>query len=93
MHMSGDWLITAQNAQVKIHLRNLYAYLLENHFIESVMGFQPQNLDIFSRDVLKKIIAGDPAWEKMVPPQAAAIIKERGLWRKPPAAVPTPTPV
>ena len=92
-HMSGDWLITAQNAQVKIHLRNLYGYLLENHFIESVMGFQPQNLDIFSRDVLKKIIAGDPSWEKMVPPQAATIIKDRGLWRKPMAVESAPTAV
>jgi hypothetical protein len=87
-NMPGDWLITAQNVQVKIHLRNLYAYLLENHYIESVVGFQPVNLDIFSRDVLKKIMAGDPTWEKMVPPQAAAIIKERGLWSKPAAATP-----
>ncbi|MGA2052289.1 MAG: TonB-dependent receptor [Opitutales bacterium] len=91
-HMPGDWLITAQNVQVKIHLRNLYAYLLENHYIESVAGFQPANLDIFSRDVLKKIIAGDPAWEKMVPPQAAAIIKERRLWNKAAESAATPTP-
>jgi hypothetical protein len=78
--MPGDWLITAQNAQVKMHLRNLYAYLLENHYIEQVLGYHPENLDIFSRDVLKRITAGDPTWEKMVPAQAAVIIKERKLW-------------
>ncbi len=78
--MPGDWLITAQNAQVKMHLRNLYAYLLENHYIEQVLGYHPENLDIFSRDVLKRITANDPTWEKMVPAKAAVIIKERQLW-------------
>lgn len=84
--MPGEWLITAQNLQVKIHLRNLYAYLLENHYIEPLLGFHAENLGIFSRDVLKKIADGDPAWEKLVPAQAAAIIKNRHLWGyKPPA--------
>jgi len=84
--MPGDWLITAQNLQVKTNLRNLYAYLLENHYIEPILGYHAQNLGIFSRDVLKKIADGDPGWEKMLPPQAAEIIKERHLWGyKPPA--------
>jgi hypothetical protein len=93
--ISSDWLITAQNVQVKVNLRNLYAYLLENHFIESVAGYHPENLEIFSRDVLKKIIAGDPSWEKMVPAQAVAIIKERKLWSQPaeaPANAAPPAP-
>ncbi len=85
MPMPGDWLITAQNVQVKIHLRNLYSYLLENHYIEPVLGYHQENLGIFSRDVLKKITEGDPAWETMVPPQAAAIIKDRHLWGYRPA--------
>jgi hypothetical protein len=84
--MPGEWLITAQNLQVKIHLRNLYAYLLENHYIEPLLGFHAENLGIFSRDVLKKIAEGDSAWEKLVPAQAATIIKNRHLWGyKPPA--------
>ncbi len=87
MPMPGDWLITAQNLQVKIHLRNLYAYLLENHYIEPLLGYHSQNLGIFSRDVLKKIAEGDPTWETLMPPQAAAIIKDRQLWGyKPPVA-------
>jgi len=85
MPMPGDWLITAQNLQIKIHLRNLYSYLLENHYIEPVLGYHQQNLGIFSRDVLKKITEGDPAWETMVPAQAAAIIKDRHLWGYRPA--------
>ncbi len=87
MPIPGDWLITAQNLQVKIHLRNLYAYLIENHFIEPLLGFHTENLGIFSRDVLKRITDGDPSWEKMVPPAAAAIIKGRGLWGCKPAVV------
>ncbi len=86
--MPGDWLITSQNLQVKIHLRNLYGYLLENHYIEPVLGYHPENLGIFSRDVLKKITEGDATWEKAVPAQAAAIIKDRHLWGYRPAATP-----
>ncbi|HTB64280.1 MAG TPA: TonB-dependent receptor [Opitutales bacterium] len=85
MPIPGDWLITAQNLQVKIHLRNLYAYLLENHYIEPLLGFHSENLGIFSRDVLKKISDGDPSWEKLVPAQAAVIIKDRHLWGYKPA--------
>ena len=39
-----------------------------------------RSLPIFSRDVLAKIRAADPAWEEMVPPAVAAMIKERKLF-------------
>ncbi|MEW6302321.1 MAG: TonB-dependent receptor, partial [Verrucomicrobiota bacterium] len=62
-------LITAGNLKVAPHLRHLYAYLLENHFMESLGDVDESCLHIFSRDVLAKIRAGDAAWETMVPPQ------------------------
>jgi hypothetical protein len=37
-------------------------------------------LPIFSRDVLRLIRIGDPAWEKMVPDGVAALIRERGMF-------------
>jgi nicotinic acid mononucleotide adenylyltransferase len=77
---NNDFLITAHNLQVKNHLRNLYQYLLENHCVEPVMGFDSACLDIFSRDVLAKIQSGDTSWEAMVPPAVAEIIKKRQLW-------------
>ncbi len=73
-------LITAGNLRVAPNLRHLYAYLVENRLIESLRDFDETCLPIFSRDVLAKIRAGDPAWEAMVPPAVAQMIKERRLF-------------
>jgi hypothetical protein len=71
--------ISAGNLRVAPHLRHLYAYLVENRFIESIRDFDEECLSIFSRDVLARLRRGDPAWESMVPPAAAALIKSRRL--------------
>jgi hypothetical protein len=77
---AANVLITAKNVHVKDNLRNLYAHLLENHYIDSIVGFDASMLGIFSRDVLRRIKEGDPTWEKMVPAPVAAAIKKRGLF-------------
>jgi hypothetical protein len=77
---SGDVLITAKNVKIEVHLQNLYAHLLENHYIDTLSGYDRRALGIDSRDVLAKIRAGDPAWEQMVPEPVAAVIRERKLF-------------
>ncbi len=72
-------LITAGNLRVDPHLQHLYAYLVENHFIQAIADYNHDCLPIFSRDVLARMSKGDPKWEQMVPPQVAQIIKERKL--------------
>ena len=73
-------MITAKNLQVTPRLQNLYQYLLENRCLECVTGYDETINNVFSRDELKKIKEHDSSWEKMVPPQVAEIIKERGLF-------------
>jgi hypothetical protein len=73
-------LINAKNAQVSDNLRSLYAHLLENHYLDSIVGFNPEILSIFSRDVLRRIKEGDATWESMVPAPVVAAIKRRGLF-------------
>jgi hypothetical protein len=73
-------LINAKNVRVAEHLSNLYAHLLENRYIECITGFDPDILDIFSRDVLKKIKSNDATWEQMVPAPVVQAIKRRGLF-------------
>jgi hypothetical protein len=75
-----DVWINAINLQVEMHLRNLYAHLLENGCLVPIKGSDPSVMDIFSRDVLAKIQHGEPGWETMVPENVAEIIKERGLF-------------
>jgi hypothetical protein len=86
--LAVDVWVNAINLQVELHLRNLYAHLLENHYIAAIVGYDASIMDIFSRDVLNKIQTGEPGWDRMVPAKAAAIIKERHLFglREPAAA-------
>ena len=76
-----DVWINAINLQVQLHLRNLYAHLLENGYLVPLVGSDRSIMDIFSRDVLAKIQRGESGWDTMVPEKVAAIIKERGLFR------------
>ena len=77
---AANVLITAKNLQVEAHLSNLYAHLLENHYIECIVGYDQTILSIFSRDVLQRIQNGDASWEAMVPVPVVTAIKKRGLF-------------
>ncbi|HEX3800388.1 MAG TPA: TonB-dependent receptor [Verrucomicrobiae bacterium] len=71
---------TAESMKVAPHLQNLYAYLIENHYVESIQKHNVDYLPIFSRDVLARIQTYDPSWESMVPPQIVEIIKRDKLF-------------
>ena len=73
-------LINAKNVQVVDHLRSLYNHLLENHYIDTIVGFDTSILHIFSREVLRRIKERDSTWEQMVPPSVVTAIKKRGLF-------------
>ena len=77
---ASNVLITAKNVHIVDHLRNLYDHLLENHYIDCIVGFDREVLSIFSRDVLQRLRENDPTWESMVPPAVAAAIKRRRLF-------------
>jgi hypothetical protein len=77
---AGNVLITAKNVHVAEHLRNLYDHLLENHYIDCIVGFDRDVLGIFSQDVLGRLREQDPSWEQMVPASVAAAIKKRRLF-------------
>jgi len=78
--LTTNVLINAKNVKIVDHLSNLYAHLLENHYIDCIVGFDPDILNIFSRDVLRRIKERDPSWEKMVPSPVVEAIKRRGLF-------------
>ena len=76
---SGE-LVDCSNFRVSPHLKHLYAHLLENGSIRAIEDYHPDYLHIRSQRVLELVQKGDHAWEKMVPPQVAAIINDRGLF-------------
>jgi hypothetical protein len=73
-------LINAKNLRIVDHLSSLYTHLLDNHYIESIVGCDTSILNILSRDVLDKIKHNDLLWETMVPVPVADAIKRRGLF-------------
>ncbi len=76
----GDELQTIHTLKVNPELQLLYDYLVRRASFVQLDNFNPKYLSIFSRDVLKRIASGDESWDEMVPPQVAAIIRERGFF-------------
>lgn len=70
-------VVSADNIKVASHLRHLYAYLLDNRYIESLRDYDERLLSVSSDGVLRRIQSGDPSWQDEVPPAVARIIKER----------------
>ena len=70
-------IIEAASYKVEASLHTLYAYLLENRYIVPMAGCKLEYLGINSEKTLAKLQSGDAAWEAMVPPEVAEIIKTR----------------
>src|SRR5438093_4978520 len=77
---SSEELQTIHTVQVKPDLQPLYGYLVGRGSFVQLDNYNPKYLPIFSRDVLKRIAAGDESWDQMVPPQVAEIIRRRGFF-------------
>jgi hypothetical protein len=76
----SDRLITADNLDVAAHLRLLYSFLRESGLLRAIDKVDGSQAHILPGDVQALIERGDPAWEEMVPPEAARIIKEQALF-------------
>jgi hypothetical protein len=76
----GEFLqATNFNTPPSIHF--LYQYLLDNRNIRDIEGFNPDVLHIHHKEVLSMIQNGQPGWENKVPPEVAALIREKGFFR------------
>lgn len=73
-------LLTVHNLRVAPNLKHLYIHLLENHSIVGLENYNPEYLNVFSRDVLSMIRSGDNQWEAMVPPEVGEMIKRGRLY-------------
>jgi hypothetical protein len=73
-------LVTVNDVDVGVSLRQLYGYLLSRRCIVQLEDANHTYLSIYSPDVLRKINSGNTEWETMVPPEVAHVIKARGLF-------------
>jgi hypothetical protein len=79
LNLETGEVTTAENFPIQPRLKHLYAHLRENRFIRGIPNSHPDLLRIRSRDVVARILAGDPLWETMVPRQIVEIIKRGRL--------------
>jgi hypothetical protein len=62
------------------HLIDLYRYLIANNKIEDIRHYNENNLHVQTDIVLQLIKQGAKGWEEYVPPEVAAMIKDRCLF-------------
>ena len=71
---------TVENAAIPAAQQHLFRHLVGQGRIKPLDNFDESVLHIFSRDVLKRIKENDAAWEHMVPPEVAEMVKHRQLF-------------
>ncbi len=73
-------LITSENLKVHPRMKELYKFFKYNGKVIDIKDFDPDILDIFSKNVLKMIANGEPGWEEMLPKGIAETIKDQRLF-------------
>ena len=73
-------LLNSKNIPIHPRAKSIYNYLFNNKRIED-LDYNPDLLNIYSREVLKRIKACESGtWEEMVPKGVAEIIKQKSLF-------------
>ena len=73
-------ITTSENLKVHPRMKELYKFFKFNGKVVDIDDFDPEILEVFSREVLKMISDGKPGWEPMLPPGISEIIKEHSLF-------------
>jgi hypothetical protein len=69
-------LLTSENLKVHPRMKELYKFFKYNGKVSDITDYDPEFLNIFSREILEKISEGKRGWEKMVPEGIADLIKD-----------------
>jgi len=75
-------IMTSNNVKVHPRMKELYKFFKYNGKVMDIIDYDPEIMDIFSREALKKIINNEDGWEEMLPEGIAEIIKERKLFTR-----------
>jgi hypothetical protein len=73
-------IITSDNLKVHPRMKELYKFFKFNGKVVDIDDYNPEILEVFSREVLKMISEGKSGWESMLPTGVAEIIKEHNLF-------------
>ncbi|THD67830.1 TonB-dependent receptor [Robertkochia marina] len=73
-------LVTSNNLKVHPRMKELYKFFKYNGKVVDIFDYDPEILNIFSREVLKKITNNEEGWEDMLPKGIAELIKKKNLF-------------
>ncbi len=69
-------LATVDNVEMPPNVQGLYRHIVHGGSIRQLENYDASVLHIFSRDILKRIKAGDQSWTSMVPAEIADVIRK-----------------
>lgn len=69
-----------KNLELPQKLQHLYSFIQFNGFIADYQKVNREIHDIYSKDVIEKILTGISGWEENVPSEVAKIIKDKNLF-------------
>ncbi|WP_026450084.1 hypothetical protein [Aequorivita capsosiphonis] len=72
--------ITSENLKVHPRMKELYKFFKYNGKVVDITDYKPENMDIFSREILTKIEKCEDGWEELLPPGISEIIKDKQLF-------------
>lgn len=73
-------LTTSDNLKVHPRMKELFKFFKFNGKVIDIENFNPEILQIFSREVLQKIADDEKGWEETLPDGVAKIIKDKKLF-------------
>lgn len=76
----SEEITTSENLKVHPRMKELYKFFKYNGKVVDIKNYDPEILDIYSREVLQMISEGKSGWEEMLPEKTTAMIKEHNLF-------------
>ncbi len=73
-------IMNSESLRVHPRMKELYKFFKFNGKVVDITNYNPKNLEVFSREVLKMISENKPGWETMLPIGVAEIIKTHQLF-------------
>ena len=73
-------LINSDTLKVHPRIKELYKFFKYNGKVIDIENYNPEILNVFSREVLRMIENNDSGWEEMLPDGVAKLIKEQSLF-------------
>ncbi|MGV6832575.1 MAG: TonB-dependent receptor [bacterium] len=80
MQNDDGTITTSENLKVHPRMKELYKFFKYNGKVVDITDYNPNILNIFSREVLRMIANGEPGWEEMLPEGIAKIIHDQSLF-------------